>query len=108
MLRSNSQVQMLKVRVLPAVLSAALVVVAGACGGGSSANWSGPGKVDPNETAATVNGKVIKFEEVERAVKQQAQGQESKLSDLELAGARLQVLQGLIEQEVMFQKAEKE
>jgi parvulin-like peptidyl-prolyl isomerase len=66
------------------------------------------GNVDPNETAATVNGKVIKMEDVERAVKQQAQGQESKLSPLELAGARLQVLQGLIEQEVMFQKAEKE
>ena len=67
----------------------------------------GPG-VDPNATAATVNGKVITMEEVDRAVKQQAQGQESRLSPLELAGARLQVLQSLIEQEVMFQKAEKE
>jgi parvulin-like peptidyl-prolyl isomerase len=48
------------------------------------------------------------MEAVDRAVKQQAQGQESKLSPLELAGARLQVLQSLVEQEVMFQKAEKE
>jgi hypothetical protein len=48
------------------------------------------------------------MEEVERAVKQQAQGQEGRLSQLELAGARLQTLQSLIEQEVMFQKAEKE
>ena len=48
------------------------------------------------------------MEDVERAVKQQAQGQESKLSPLELAGARLQVLQSLVEQEVMFQKAEKD
>ena len=61
-----------------------------------------------NEAAATVNGKAITMEEVERAVKQQAQGQESKLSPLELAAARLQVLEGLIQQEVMFQKAEKE
>ncbi len=61
-----------------------------------------------NQTAATVNGKVIKMEEVDRSVKQQAQGQEAKMSPLELAGARLQVLQSLIEQEVMFQKAEKE
>jgi parvulin-like peptidyl-prolyl isomerase len=61
-----------------------------------------------NEVAATVNGKAITMEEVERAVKQQAQGQESKLSPLELAAARLQVLEGLIQQEVMFQKAEKE
>lgn len=61
-----------------------------------------------NEVAATVNGKSITMEEVERAVKQQAQGQESKLSPLELAAARLQVLENLIQQEVMFQKAEKE
>ncbi len=60
------------------------------------------------ETAATVNGKPIKMEEVERAIKVQAQGQEAKLSPLELAQARLQVLEGLIQEEVMFQKAEKE
>ncbi len=30
--------------------------------------------VDPNEAAATVNGKVIKLEEVERIIKQQGQG----------------------------------
>jgi parvulin-like peptidyl-prolyl isomerase len=88
------------------MLLAAIALIVGACGSGTSSNSvSG---VDPNETAATVNGKTIKLEEVERAVKQQAQGQESKLSPLELAGARLQVLQGLIEQEVMYQKAEKE
>ena len=98
---------MQKFRSLPSLIVLALAIVAGACGGGASSN-STSGTVDPNETAATVNGKVIKMEEVERAVKQQAQGQESKLSPLELAGARLQVLQSLIEQEVMFQKAEKE
>ncbi|MFN0278363.1 MAG: SurA N-terminal domain-containing protein [Pyrinomonadaceae bacterium] len=64
--------------------------------------------VDANETAARVNGKTITMQEVDRSVKQQAQGQESRLSPLELAGARLQVLQSLIEQEVMYQKAEKE
>lgn len=61
-----------------------------------------------NETAATVNGKAIKLEEIERGLKQQSQGQEARLSPLELAAARLQILQSLIEQEVMFQKAEKE
>jgi parvulin-like peptidyl-prolyl isomerase len=79
----------------------------GACGTNPSNSTSGS-SVDPNETAAKVNGKVITMEAVDRAVKQQAQGQESKLSPLELAGARLQVLQSLVEQEVMFQKAEKE
>ena len=82
-----------------------VAVIAGACGGAAP---TGPGGVDPNATAATVNGKAITMEEVERAVKQQAQGQESRLSQLELAGARLQVLQSLVEQEVMYQKAEKE
>ncbi len=76
-----------------------------ACGGGTS---NSSGSVDANETAAKVNGKVITMEEVDRAVKQQAQGQESRLSPLELAGARLQVLQSMVEQEVMFQKAEKD
>lgn len=71
----------------------------------STATSSG---VDPNETAATVNGKAIKLEEVERVIRQQGQGQEGNLSPLELAQARLQVVEGLIQQEVMFQKAEKE
>lgn len=66
------------------------------------------GRPGDNETAATVNGKAITMQEVDRAVKQQAQGQESKLSPLELAAARLQVLEQLIQQEVLFQKAEKE
>jgi parvulin-like peptidyl-prolyl isomerase len=105
----KAKVQMLRTRILPVALFAALAVMISACGGGAtSSNSTMTGTVDPNETAATVNGKVIKMEDVERAVKQQAQGQEGQLSQLELAGARLQVLQSLIEQEVMFQKAEKE
>lgn len=61
-----------------------------------------------NETAAVVNGEEIKLEEVERAIKQQSNGQESNFSPLELAQARLQVLESLIQQEVMYQKAVKE
>lgn len=91
--------------VLLLVVLLSVAALAGACGGTAPA---GPNGVDPNATAATVNGKAITMEEVERAVKQQAQGQEGRLSPLELAGARLQVLQSLIEQEVMYQKAEKE
>ena len=104
---ADNIVQFITFRNLFTVVLASLAVFATACGGGTS-NTSLSGGADPNETAATVNGKVIKMEDVERAVKQQAQGQESKLSPLELASARLQVLQSLIEQEVMFQKAEKE
>lgn len=89
------------------VMLAAFGIFLAACGGGAS-NTSLGGSVDPNETAAKVNGKAITMEEVDRAVKQQAQGQQSKFSPLELANARLQVLDTLIQQEVMFQKAEKE
>ncbi|MBX3292797.1 MAG: SurA N-terminal domain-containing protein [Acidobacteria bacterium] len=100
-------VQKFNFRSTLAILIAGISVFAAACGNGAPST-GGPGKVDPNETAAKVNGKIITMEEVDRSVKQQAQGQESKFSPLELAGARLQVLQNLIEQEVMFQKAEKE
>ncbi|MBK6751780.1 MAG: SurA N-terminal domain-containing protein [Acidobacteria bacterium] len=89
-------------RILTVAVISVFTAMFAACGAG------GPGTGASNETAANVNGKVIKMEEVDRAVKQQAQGQEAKMSPLELAGARLQVLQSLIEQEVMFQKAEKE
>lgn len=76
--------------------------------GGGTTKTSGGSGGDPNTIAATVNGKPIKLEEVERVIKQQGQGQEGNLSPLELAQARLQVVEGLIQQEVMFQKAEKE
>jgi hypothetical protein len=85
----KAKVQMLRTKILPVTFLAAIAVMIGACGGGTSSNATVTGNVDPNETAATVNGKVIKMEDVERAVKSQAQGQESKLSPLELAGARL-------------------
>jgi len=89
-------------RFLTVALIASFAAAFTACGPGAG------GGDTSNQTAATVNGKVIKMEEVDRSVKQQAQGQEAKMSPLELAGARLQVLQSLIEQEVMFQKAEKD
>jgi hypothetical protein len=87
-----------------AFLAVAAISFSG-CPGTNTPGGSSPSSA---ETAATVNGKAIKMEEVERAIKVQAQGQEAKLSPLELAQARLQVLESLIQQEVMFQKAEKE
>jgi peptidyl-prolyl cis-trans isomerase SurA len=66
----------------------------------------GPGTV--GEKAATVNGKTIGMEEVERAIKREFQGQESKMAPLELANSRLTALNSLIQQEVLYQKAEKE
>ncbi|HSK70064.1 MAG TPA: SurA N-terminal domain-containing protein [Pyrinomonadaceae bacterium] len=105
----NAIVQKFNFKFLSIALIALAAFVLNACTGGTTATNSGsPTGVDPNETAATVNSKPIKLEEVERVLKQQAQGQEGQLSQLELAAARLQVLQNLIEQEVLFQQAEKE
>lgn len=88
--------------IIASILLAGAAMAFGACSGGVSSGSAS------NEIAARVNGKDISFEEVERAVKREAQGQDARMSPLELAAARLQVLQNLIEQEVMFQKAEKE
>jgi hypothetical protein len=97
-------------KIFSIVFLAVSIFILSGCQGSTASNATGGGggTVDANETAATVNGKVIKLQEVERVIKQQGQGQEGRLSPLELAQARLQVLEGLIQQEVMFQKAEKE
>ena len=57
-----------------------------ACGG-PAANTA-TGGVDPNETAATVNGKVIKMEEVDRAVKQQRKQRFQPAQHLWMGGSR--------------------
>ena len=61
-----------------------------------------------NTVAATVNGKKIMTAEVERNIQQQSQGKQSQLSAHDLAQARLQVLDGLIKREVLYQRAEQE
>ncbi len=91
-----------------AVLAMAALFSMTSCSGGAADPAAGPAGADPNAVAARVNGKDIKMEEVEKGVKAQSQGQEAYFSPLELASARLTVLQQLIQGEVMFQKAEKE
>ncbi|MBK9153772.1 MAG: SurA N-terminal domain-containing protein [Chloracidobacterium sp.] len=98
----------IKFRSLAACASAFLVLFIASCTGDPAGPAAGPGAADPNEVAARVNGKDIKLEEVEKGVKAQAQGEELNFSPLELASARLTVLQQLIQAEVMFQKAEAE
>ena len=81
-------------------LMVAGLVLAGCSTGGTETN--------ENMVAATVNGRNIMLQEVERGVNQQAGGNPAALSQLELAQARLTVLDGLIKREVMFQRAERE
>ena len=83
---------------LAAVVLGSLLIAA--CGSGTEA--------PSNTVAATVNGKKIMLEEVERLITQQTQGKQAQLSPLELAQARLQVLSSLIQREVLFQRAEQE
>lgn len=61
-----------------------------------------------NTVAATVNGKKIMMQEVERIIQQQSQGKQAQLSSHDLAQARLNVLDSLIKREVLFQRAEQE
>lgn len=69
---------------------------------------SGSNSTPDNTVAATVNGKKIMLKEVERVIQQQMQGKQSQLSAHDLAQARLQVLERLIQREVLFQRAEQE
>jgi parvulin-like peptidyl-prolyl isomerase len=84
---------------LIAVVFGALLIAACSSGGGSSPD---------NTVAATVNGKKIMLKEVERVIQQQMQGKQSQLSAHDLAQARLQVLDKLIQREVLYQRAEQE
>ena len=104
----ESKVHNFRFRSLTISAVALIALVLTSCSGDVAGPGASPGGADPNAVAARVNGKDIRSEEVEKGVKAQAQGQEAYFSPLELASARLSVLQQLIQTEVMFQKAEKE
>ncbi len=87
---------------IPIIVAALTALIFSAC-----ANSGGPEGRD-SMVAATVNGKNIMLAEVERTISQQSAGKQSQLSQLELAQARLQVLDSLIQREVLFQRAERE
>lgn len=81
------------------------LVVAGLVLNGCS---SGASEAKDQMVAATVNGRNIMMQEVERAINQQTGGNPSTLNQLQMAQARLQVLDNLIQREVLFQRAERE
>ena len=85
----------------PIVLAAAAAFAFAACDGAKTGGGAG-------DVAAVVNGKNITLGEVERVIREQTGGQQSLLSPLELGAARLQVLDSLIRDEVLFQRAERE
>lgn len=92
--------------IIPLVLVALLASVLLACNrtGGDAANAD-------TAVAATVNGKNIMLREVDSLLNQQARAQGvqvEQMSPLELAAARMQVLEGLIQQEVLYQRADRD
>ena len=87
------------------VLAVSCLVGAGLILNGCS---SGSSEAKDQMVAATVNGRNIMMQEVERAINQQTSGNPSSLNQLQMAQARLQVLNNLIQREVMFQRAERE
>ncbi len=73
-----------------------------------SACASGPTEGKDNTVAATVNGRTIMLQDVERSLSQQTNGKPETLNQLQLASARLQILDSLIQREVLYQRAERE
>ncbi|HEX3184173.1 MAG TPA: SurA N-terminal domain-containing protein [Pyrinomonadaceae bacterium] len=69
---------------------------------------SGGSEAKDNTVAASVNGRSIMLQEVERQLSQQTNGKPESLNQLQLASARLQILDGLIKREVLYQRAERE
>lgn len=76
-------------------------LVLGACATGGSESKD-------NTVAATVNGRNIMLKDVEVSLSQQTGGKPEKLNQLQLASARLQILDSLIQREVLYQRAERE
>jgi peptidyl-prolyl cis-trans isomerase SurA len=93
------------VRNIAKVFAVTGLVVAGLVLNGCS---SGASEAKDQMVAATVNGRNIMMQEVERAINQQTNGNPSTLNQLQMAQARLQVLSNLIQREVLFQRAERE
>ena len=89
-----------KVFTVTCLVVSGLIIAGCSSGGGTTTN--------ENMVAATVNGRNIMLQEVERSVNRQAGGNPSALSQLQLAQARLTVLGNLIQREVLFQRAERE
>ena len=87
------------------VLAVTCLVIAGLVLAGCS---TGGTTTNENMVAATVNGRNIMLQEVERNVNRQAGGNASAMPQLQLAQARLAVLENLIKREVLFQRAERE
>lgn len=97
---------MRKILLLTFVSVLTLTVVG--CKGSSSSAGGSSSSGGSDEVAAVVNGKNIAVKDVDRIITQQYRGQESQLAPLALAAYRLQALDNLINEEVLYQRAQKD
>ncbi|MFL6281761.1 MAG: SurA N-terminal domain-containing protein [Pyrinomonadaceae bacterium] len=84
------------------VVAASSAILSGCSGSKASGGTGG------KDVVATVNGKEITLSDVDRIINQQTGDQQSKMSTIQQAAARLQVLDNLIQREAVVQRAEKE
>jgi peptidyl-prolyl cis-trans isomerase SurA len=90
-------------KILLLILLIALQVAASSCRSGSGASSAS----GDDEVAADVNGTKILVKDVDRAITQQLRGQENQLAPVQRAAAQLQAIESLINQEALFQRAQK-
>ena len=91
-------------KVLLPVLFIAVCLAGASCGSKSGASSASGGE----DVVAIVNESKIYIQDVDRAIAQQYRGQENQFSQLEMAANRLQALNNLITQEVLYQRAQHE
>ena len=83
-------------RIVPAALVAIVVLVSGSCK-----------RAVPPDVAATVNGRVITFADLDKQYQLQFTSSAEKVSDDQLMIQKLEVLRTLVDNEIMLQRAEK-
>ena len=83
-------------RIVPAALVAIVVLVSGSCK-----------RAVPPDVAATVNGRVITFADLDKQYQLQFTSSAEKVSDDQVMIQKLEVLRTLVDNEIMLQRAEK-
>src|SRR4051812_24980295 len=108
--RSTTVLRMNAYSLLAASAALSAVIGFSAMTGCDNSPSNGGGNVDP-EVAAAVNGVNIPVAKIDQMIERQTtdrNGNRVALEPVELAAARMQALQQLIQEEALFQRAQKE
>ncbi|HKQ77987.1 MAG TPA: SurA N-terminal domain-containing protein [Blastocatellia bacterium] len=91
-------------KILLPIIILSLSLLASACGEANSSAGAGGG----DEVAASVNGEKILVKDIDRAINQELRDRLGQLSQIEQGAYRIQALDSLINQEALYQQAQKE